>query len=96
MLCGTGLSIPSYTKVQHSLVGKALDRDRIDAWQQTLTRRQIEIFERLNGSLLEQLGYDLISSPRSRHFGLAEKAFLIAKDQMKRAINYFKFQWRHH
>ena len=96
MLCGTGLSIPSFTKGQHSLVGKTLVRDRIDAWQQTLTRRQIEIFERLNGSLLVQLGYDLISSPRSRHLGLAEKAFLIAKDQMKKAINYFRFEWRRH
>jgi hypothetical protein len=94
MLRGTGLSLPAFTKDQHSLVGGSLAPGRIDAWQQSLTRRQIEIFERLTSNLLAPLGYDLISSPGARRMTLTEKAVLVAKDQVKKVINSLRFEWR--
>lgn len=94
MLRASGLSVPSFTKDQHSLVGRSLDPGRIEAWQKTLTRRQIEIFERLTDNLLEPLGYELVSDPGSRHLGLAEKVFLIAADQMKKVVNALRFERR--
>jgi hypothetical protein len=59
MTLGKGLEVPAYTRDQHALVGKPVDRKRSDRWRQALSARQIEMFEALTGDLLPTLGYDL-------------------------------------
>lgn len=94
-LCeSTGLQVPTFTKSQHALVGQPPKTDRITAWQRSLSKRQIEIFERLNAGFLQQLGYELVSTPGSRKFGWWEKAILIFKDQVKKARNRILFDLR--
>lgn len=58
MVSGSGLQVPSYTAGQHQLVGAAPQTKRIDAWQQELSPRQIEIFESIAGNLLACLDYE--------------------------------------
>jgi hypothetical protein len=58
MLNAGGFGSPVYTKSQHSLVGHPPDRARVDAWQTSMTDRQVEIFEHLTGDLLAYLGYE--------------------------------------
>lgn len=58
MVNGSGLHVPSYTAGQHQLVGAAPQARRIDAWQQELSPRRIEIFESIAGNLLACLDYE--------------------------------------
>ena len=57
MLGAGGFKVPKYSSRQHSLVGKRPDIKRVNAWEQALTPRQIEIFESITGDLLCYLGY---------------------------------------
>ena len=94
MLIGTGLQVPSFTREHHELVGAPLARDRINAWQRVLSNRQIEVFERLTGGLLEQLGYELMFGSEAARLGFTEKLLLIGRDQIKKTINNIKFARR--
>lgn len=67
MLSGHGYELPSYTKKQHTLVGRPPDSSRINAWQNVLTARQIEIFESLTNNMLTYMGYiPLYANTQSR------------------------------
>ena len=55
----TRFRVPSATAHQHPNVSRPPDPSRADAWRTSLTRRQIEIFESISGSLLANLGYPL-------------------------------------
>lgn len=94
MLIGTGLQIPNFTREQHGLVGTPLARDRINAWQKVLSKRQIEVFERLTGGLLELLGYELMFGSEAARLDLTEKILLIGRDQIKKVINSMKLARR--
>jgi len=59
MCQGTGFRMPRYTANQHALVGTLPNVTRIDAWEQQLLPRQIEIFESIVADLLLSLGYPL-------------------------------------
>ena len=59
MLTASGFRAPGYTTNQHAMIGKRPDPSRATRWKETLTPRQIEIFESLAGDLLHELGYDL-------------------------------------
>jgi hypothetical protein len=59
-------SLPAYTRSQHALVGKPLDRERICAWQRTLSPAQVAIIESEVGDTLALLGYrPSLSAPLS-------------------------------
>ncbi len=57
MIKGDGFKVPSFTRKQHALVGKKPEISRIKAWENTLSSRQVEIFENLTGDMLSCLGY---------------------------------------
>jgi hypothetical protein len=61
MLNGGGLRLPAFTKKQHSLVGKAPQKDKAEAWRSKMTRKDLRDFESYPFSrlLLEKMGYPL-------------------------------------
>ena len=63
---GSGLQPKRYHERQHRLVGHPPDRSRMDGWQQSMTPRQIEIFEAEAGDFLTTLGYVPLHGIRAR------------------------------
>lgn len=57
MVQGSGYSPTRYNERQHRLVGQPPDQSRAQSWHQSLTPRQVEIFESVAGEFLEMLGY---------------------------------------
>jgi hypothetical protein len=72
MIRGSGFKVPQYQDKQHSLIGKEPDKKRINAWENSLTPRQIEIFESIAGELLMSLGYDLRYKGKARKMNIFE------------------------
>jgi hypothetical protein len=69
MVEGGGFAVPSYTADQHALVGRQPSVDRVNAWEQSLTPRDVEIIESVVGDTLTLLGYRAVygtSARRSR------------------------------
>lgn len=65
MLEANGLIVPEYTKHQHKLVGKQIDKSRVEAWKTALSPREIELFEYNTRYMLQLLNYDrLFIKPR--------------------------------
>jgi hypothetical protein len=73
MIKGDGFQVPSLTRRDHVLVGQAPDRRRVDAWQNELTLRQIEIFESITGDMLRYLGYDMRFGPSAKSMTVIER-----------------------
>jgi hypothetical protein len=73
MLKADGFKVPGYTTNQHALVGSVPQASRVNAWEQSLTARQIEIFEAISGELLRYLGYELRFGLKARKATRAEK-----------------------
>ncbi len=73
MMIGNGFKVPSFTRKDHALVGRALDRRRVSAWQTELTLRQIEIFESTTGDMLRYLGYDTRFGASARPMTIIER-----------------------
>jgi Sulfotransferase family len=94
MQAPTGLRLPAFTRVDHTLIGARLARSRGDRWQQHLNRRDIEIFEGQTGDLLPLLGYDLVCGPHPRALGGFEKLRLTIQDHGRRLIGQFRFAQR--
>ena len=89
MIRGSGLRVPEFTAKWHSLVGAGPDRRRLDAWQQELDDRQIEIFESLAGDLLRYLGYAPRFGLRARPMTAAEKVVSFLRDRVfRRPLNH--------
>ena len=57
MILGAGYEVPRYTQSQHTLLGNYPDTSRIDDWKNTLTTKDIQMFEALTYDLLPLLGY---------------------------------------
>ncbi|MCP5096452.1 MAG: sulfotransferase [Chloroflexi bacterium] len=55
----TGFRPPQYTTQQHKLVGKSAKTTSVSRWKETLTPREIEIFENQTRNFLTHLGYDM-------------------------------------
>lgn len=53
----SSFKLPKSTFSQHSLVGKALDKTRIDKWKKELNSKDIKIIEAYCGSSLDSFGY---------------------------------------
>jgi hypothetical protein len=88
MLDANGFRVPGYTSNQHSLVGSRPQPARVHAWEQSLSRRQIEIFESIAGELLRYMGYDLRFGPNARKATRTEKwLFAIQELYNKKLIN---------
>jgi hypothetical protein len=83
MLEGGGFSVPSYTLSQHTRVGKPLDISRVDAWQNQLKGRDIEIFESIAGDILANLGYHCI-------FGTSAKSIKPSEEAFQKAIEWYR------
>lgn len=77
MIAAQRYHVPPSTRKQHHLVGQALAPERIDAWQQELSQRQIEIFEAHVGPLITYLGYQLSFGNRARLPSSVETARMI-------------------
>ena len=72
MIKGSGFKVPRYQDKQHALIGKEPDKNRINAWEKSLTPRQIEIFESIAGELLLSLGYVLQYEGRAKKMNIFE------------------------
>jgi hypothetical protein len=66
ILRADGFQPPGYTASQHQMIGKRPDPSRATRWRETLTPRQVEVFESLAGDLLGQMDYPLIFGARAR------------------------------
>jgi hypothetical protein len=91
---GTGLHPSPYHQAQHRLVGRSPDRSRLDSWRQSLTSRQIEIFEAEAGEFLTMLGYGPVHGIRARPATQVEVLRMRLGDLGRRAGNNLKRQWR--
>ena len=83
MLRADGFQPPGYTASQHKLVGKRPDPERATRWKQTLTDRQVELFESLAADLLAQMGYDLIYGAQADPPTLRERAAARIKELIR-------------
>lgn len=89
MLAANGLIVPSYTKHQHELVGKQADKSRINAWEKTLSKREIELFEYRTRNMLHLLDYHtLFSRPRGEK--QRERILFALTQKYKKFINKWK------
>jgi hypothetical protein len=84
MTLAKGLEVPVYTRDQHALVGKRVDRTRSDRWRAVLSARQIEIFEALTGDLLPNLSYEL-ACVESRGPTFLEKMTMQFQERIRQA-----------
>lgn len=80
------LKILPYTKKQHSLVGKKLDPQRITAWKNYLSKREIEIFEYIAGETLSQHGFERLYKTPKPPTALEKTTFKI-KGLIRKARN---------
>ena len=86
------LDIPCYAVGQHDLVGQRPDASRINAWEQKLSPRQIEIFEGMTGEFLGNLGYELKYGLRARVPSWTERRLSDLRQECKRVINRFRMR----
>jgi len=85
MLAPVGFKVPEYTRKQHHLIGNPLDPDRVDAWKQILTDREIEIFESMAYEILSYFNYEPLyglganSITKSEHIKMMEDEVRLRK-----------------
>ncbi len=89
-----GLAVPAYTRANHSLIGAAPSADRINAWQNRLSSREIEVFEYLAGGLLAHLGYGLVAGGKPRAPSQPERLRWRLHNAYKRRINARRYRAR--
>ena len=95
MIRGKGFKVPIYQDKQHALIGKEPDKSRSNAWEKTLTPRQIEIFESVAGELLAFLGYPLTFGNNARKINLMDKIVSGIQEMYKgKIVNKFRFRKR--
>ncbi len=95
MLRADGFKLPGYTTKQHSLIGSAPQPSRADAWERTLTLRQIEIFESIAGELLRYMGFPLKFGLNARKPTQAEKwMFALREIYSEKLVNKVRLRRR--
>src|SRR4051794_2153218 len=94
MVAGSAYRPTRYHERQHHLVGQPPDLSRAAGWQQTLSRRQVEIFEAETGDFLESLGYQPKYGVRARPASRVEVLRLRLGDLARRVRNNFHRRWR--
>ena len=93
MLEANGMIVPEYTKYQHELVGTKANKARINAWEQTLSRREIELFEYETKNMLNLLGYDKFFKDAKKE-KIYERIPFIIKYRYIRSMNKWKKRLR--
>lgn len=81
---GNGFKIPSYTSLQHSLVGKTLDRQRIDKWKLDLDEHDILLIEAKSSLIMKAFNYQSTVTKKHR-IGIKDKV----KALLNEAYYYF-------
>jgi Sulfotransferase family len=94
MTSGAGGEPGRYHEHQHRLVGHPPDRSRVAGWRQSLTARQIEIFEAEAGEFLTTLGYEPVYGIRARPASQVEVFRMRLLDLSRRAANNIRRQRR--
>ena len=89
-----GLTVPAYTRANHALIGSAPTADRINAWRQRLSPREIEVFEYLAGGLLTHLGYALVADGKPRAPSSPERLRWRLRNAYMRRINARRYRAR--
>lgn len=87
MLSTTGLKLPNFTRYQHQLIGVPPQSERVESWRQTLSQREIEIFESVVGDLLPLLGYLPVFGARARPASLLGRRRRMLVNEVKRLLN---------
>jgi hypothetical protein len=83
MLEANGFRPPGYTSGQHELIGQPPDPDRATRWRQTMSGREVELFESLAGDLLSQMGYSLVYGAQAEPPTLGERVAARAKELVR-------------
>jgi len=94
MLNSKGLKVPKFTQKQHSLVGEQPKQSRVTAWRESLSPREIEIFESLTHDLLRYLGYELDNGPHPKPLTIFERLRMTPHRVFHWLINNIFFLWR--
>jgi hypothetical protein len=95
MLKADGFKVPGYTSQQHALIGSTPQPSRVNAWEQSLSPRQVEIFESKAGELLRYLGYELKHGLHARKASRTEKwLFAIQELYSKKLVNKMRLRQR--
>jgi hypothetical protein len=94
MALGGGHRPSRYNERQHRLVGQPPDPSRGSSWQESLTAREIEIFEAEAGEFLELLGYRARYGIRARPAQPTEVLRMRVGDLARRAGNNVRQRWR--
>lgn len=89
MLEGKGFNIPGYTAIQHNLVGKKLDKNRIEKWKQELTLKETLIIESKCRSTMMAFEYK-ISKDVNFKIGAKEKLSTLFKESYYYFVNKIK------
>ncbi len=61
-----GFEPPEYTASQHTMIGKRPDPSRATRWKETLTPRQIEMFDSLASDMLSKMDYTPLYGAEAR------------------------------
>lgn len=72
-LQGDGFAVPRYTRSQHRLVGQPPARARAHAWEQALSKREIELVETACCDLLPYFGYSPATRGNARPISRMER-----------------------
>jgi len=94
MLAATGFKVPEYTSTQHSLIGKTLDKTRLNAWQGKLKNSDIELFEFLTGNFLSYLEYPSLYSGNSVKISRLNRLKLTFKEWHCQQLNKLRNRYR--
>lgn len=89
MVNGDGFDLPAFAQRTHALVGKSPVKDRINAWENELTAREVEIFENIAGDMLTFLGYTPKYGARAR--GIKDSERVASFFKYIRSIGYFYY-----
>jgi hypothetical protein len=79
---GNGFKIPGYTASQHALVGKSLDKSRIEKWKNELKRDDMIIIESQCKISMSAFGYGSFQTTKHR---------IRAKDKLKMLVNEMQY-----
>lgn len=95
-LSSGGLVLPEFTKNQHRLINKPLNRGQISAWKKKLTPRQIYVFEKMSEDMLVMLGFSMenlnVPFGNSIFLKLVTKASSFSKNYLNKLL--FKIKLR--
>jgi hypothetical protein len=93
MLSGDGYRLPPDPTRLHVLIGQPPQHQRAQAWAESLTPRQIEIFEWVAGDMLRYLGYELRFGSRARPPSVIERWSARIRERIAFAVNRWR-DWR--